>query len=193
MPARPFLAIFVGGKSRRMGQPKGRLTAPGSSEPILELLVRRGREAGFDLALVGDAEPYADLAFGVPRIDDDPPDGGPLAGLHAALSHATREGHPVVVAIACDMPHVTGDVLKELLAHPSLAPIVVARRDPKAPWEPMLGRYDPSRVVAPLRAAISNGERSFQRFFGSIEVDTLPLNSEIERALRDWDTPDDIS
>ena len=193
MPALPLLAIFVGGKSRRMGEPKGRLPSPDSSEPILEGLVRRGREAGLEPVLVGDAAPYADLAVGVRRIDDDPPDAGPLAGLHAALSHALREGHSVVVVIACDMPYVTVDVLKGLLGHPSHAPIVAARRDPGAPWEPMLGRYHPSRLVAPLRAAISNGDRSFQRFFASVEVDMLPLHTEIERALRDWDTPDDIS
>lgn len=38
MLAPPLLAIFVGGKSRRMGEPKGLLSIPGSTEPILEAL-----------------------------------------------------------------------------------------------------------------------------------------------------------
>ena len=46
MVARPLLAIFVGGKSRRMGEPKGLLPVPGGVEPIVEALVRRAREAG---------------------------------------------------------------------------------------------------------------------------------------------------
>jgi molybdopterin-guanine dinucleotide biosynthesis protein A len=192
MSGRPLLAVFVGGKSRRMGEPKGRLPAPESSEPILEVLALRGREAGFDLALVGDAAPYADLAAGVPRIEDDPPGAGPLGGLHGALRHAVRENHPVVVAIACDMPYVTVEALTRLSSHPSGALVLAARRDQHAPWEPMLARYDAARLVDVLAVAIANGERSFQGFFASIEVDPLPLGAEIERALQDWDTPEDI-
>ena len=94
----PLGAIFVGGKSRRMGRHKGLLPIPGGSEPILEALVDCVRAAGLEAVLVGDASPYADLARGVPRIDDDPRDAGPLGGLRAALRHAARSGRAHVVA-----------------------------------------------------------------------------------------------
>lgn len=176
-----------------MGEPKGLLAVPGSAEPIVEFLVRCGREAGFDSILVGESTPYERLAEGVPRIDDEPPGAGPLAGLHAALRHALRTGRTKLVAIACDMPYVTPEALEQARDHWSRATVVAPKRAPGAPWEPMLARYDAVQLVETLAAAISRGERSFQKLFASIEVEALPLSEAIERALQDWDSPADIA
>ena len=192
MATRPLLAIFVGGHSRRMGTPKGLLDAPGGREPILEKLVRIGREASLDLALVGEAEAYAGLAPGVPRVPDDPPGAGPLAGLHAALRHAVQDGRSHVVTVACDMPHVSIDALKRVVAHPSAAVVVAPRLGPEAPWEPMLARYQARSLVDVVDAAITRGDRSFQQLFATLEVEPLPLDDGIAAALRDWDTPEDV-
>ncbi len=121
MPRAPLLAIFVGGKSRRMGEHKGLLSLPGSTEPIVEALVRRGREAGFEPVLVGAANPYAHLADGILRLDDQPPGAGPLAGLNAALQFAMRTGRSQLVAVACDMPFVTPEALRQVRHHGSTA------------------------------------------------------------------------
>ena len=193
MVARPLLAIFVGGKSRRMGEHKGLLPIPGGAEPIVEALVRRAREAGFDPLLVGDATPYAHLAADVRRIADDPAGAGPLAGLQAALRHALSTGRSRVVTVACDMPYVTPEALQQVRDHRSEATVVAPRGGPGAPWEPMLARYDAARLTDALAAAISQGQRSFQKLFASIEVEALPLTPAVERALRDWDTPDDVA
>jgi molybdopterin-guanine dinucleotide biosynthesis protein A len=189
----PLLAIFVGGKSRRMGEHKGLLPVPGGAEPIVEALVRRAREAGFDPLLVGDATPYAHLAEGVIRVEDDPPGAGPLAGLQAALRHALNTGRSRFVTVACDMPYVTPEALQQVRDHQSEAPVVAPRRGPDAPWEPMLARYDAARLADALAEAISQGQRSFQKLFASIEVEAPPLTPAIDCALRDWDTPQDVA
>jgi molybdopterin-guanine dinucleotide biosynthesis protein A len=189
----PLLAIFVGGKSRRMGEHKGLLPVPGGAEPIVEALVRRAREAGFDPLLVGDATPYAHLAEGVIRVEDDPPGAGPLAGLQAALRHALNTGRSRFVTVACDMPYVTPEALQQVRDHQSEAPVVAPRRGPDAPWEPMLARYDAARLADALAEAISQGQRSFQKLFASIEVEAPPLTPAINCALRDWDTPEDLA
>ena len=176
-----------------MGRHKGLLPVPGGSAPILEELVRRGRAAGLDPVLVGDATPYEHLAAGVMRVDDDPQGAGPLAGLQAALRHATRAGSSQVIAIACDMPYVTSEVLVQVCEHPTEAIVVAPRRGPNAPWEPMLARYDAVQVADVLADAISGGQRSFQKLFASIEVEALPVTPAIERALEDWDSPEDIA
>ncbi len=192
MPSRPVLAIFVGGKSTRMGKDKGLLITPGGSETILEALVQRGRDAGLDPVLVGEAEPYAPLVPDISRIDDDPPGAGPLAGLHAALRHALRADAPSMIAVACDMPYVSVDALLAVRDHPSERAVLAPRRHLGAPWEPMLARYDAARLADLVDAAISRGQRSFQALFAEIEVEAMPLRPEIEQALRDWDTPDDL-
>ena len=43
-----------------------------------------------------------------------------------------------------------------------------------------------------LDAALADGQRSFQRFFGSLDVELLPVSPAVAHALRDWDTPEDI-
>jgi molybdopterin-guanine dinucleotide biosynthesis protein A len=192
MSARPLLAVFVGGRSRRMGAPKGLLEAPGTGLPIVERLASLGREAGLPVVLVGEAAPYAALAKRVPRIDDDPPGAGPLAGLHAALRYAVQQQADHVFAVACDMPFVTVEVLQQLADHPSGAAVVAARRTPQSPWEPMLARYDAPALVDVLDAALGRGCRSFQQLFSSLEIEPLYLSPAVDRALRDWDTPEDI-
>jgi molybdopterin-guanine dinucleotide biosynthesis protein A len=193
MAGRALLAIFVGGKSRRMGEPKGLLPVPGGSESILEALLRAGRDAGLDSVLVGDAKLYAALADGVTRIDDDPPGAGPLAGLQAAVRYAAGHGYPQLITLACDMPYVTSEVLRHVVGRPSDAIVLAPRRGQQGPWEPMLARYDVARLVDLLAEAIAGGQRSFQKLFASIEVDGLPLTPAIERALQDWDTPEDLA
>jgi molybdopterin-guanine dinucleotide biosynthesis protein A len=56
----------------------------------------------------------------------------------------------------------------------------------------MLARYDAPALLGAVRAALERGERSFQQFFASLEVETLRLSPAVKRALRDWDTPEDI-
>lgn len=192
MPAPPLLAVFVGGKSRRMGRPKGLLEVPGTGVPIVESLVSLGVEAGFRVVLVGDAEPYAALAKSAPRIDDDPPGAGPLAGLRAALRYAVQNGSNQIVSVACDMPFVTAAALEELANHPSSAPVIAARRTPQSPWEPMLARYDVAALIAVLDAALGRGCRSFQQLFKGLEIEPLHLSPAVDRALADWDTPEDL-
>lgn len=192
MHRRPLLAIFVGGKSQRMGTHKGLLPSPRGTETILEALVRLGRETGLYTVLVGDAAPYERLVPEVVRVDDDPSHGGPLAGLRGAAHHALSTGHSHLVAVACDMPHLTPGALAEVCDHPSDAAVLAPRRAHHGPWEPMLARYDAQRVADVLDERTLVEARSFQRFFSMIDVALLPLSPLVERALHDWDTPDDV-
>jgi molybdopterin-guanine dinucleotide biosynthesis protein A len=173
------------------GRPKGRLVAGDSGETLVERLVRVGREAGLEPVLVGPAEAYRDLVPEVPRLPDRPPEVGPLGGLSALLAHAPDA---LVVAVACDMPAVTADHLRALLAYPAPEPVVAAQKAPGAPLEPFFARYDPARVQPAVQAGIEAGVRSFQALFERVPVCVLdaPSNPAIAAALVDWDTPRDL-
>jgi molybdopterin-guanine dinucleotide biosynthesis protein A len=184
-----LLGVFVGGSSSRMGgHPKGRLAAPDTGEPLVERLVRLGREAGLEPVLVGDAAGYGDLAPDTARIADDPPGVGPLGGLSALLDHA---GERHAVAVACDMPHVTARALAELAAHPADEPVVAVRKGPDAPWEPLLARYHAPRVRPAVQRALARGVRSFQKVLGELEVHAVRPDELGPSVADDWDTPDD--
>lgn len=192
MPPSAQLAIFVGGKSRRMGEAKGLLTVPGGSQTILERLVLCGLEADLVPILVGDASPYEDLVEQIDRVEDNPPGIGPLGGLRAALAHAQEAGRRYVVTVACDMPYLTTQALLFLRDHPSESAVLAPRREPQAPWEPMLARYDAGRLIPALDEAIGRGHRSFQQFLAGLEVWPVELTLAIEQSLVDWDTPGDV-
>ena len=184
------LGILVGGKSRRMGsRPKGRLLAPGSEQPLLEVLVEAGRAAGLDCVLVGDAGAYDGLVVDVPRLADDPAGQGPLGGLRALLLHA---GSAPALVVGCDMPHVNAEALVQLRDAASEAPIVAPRRREDAPWEPLFARYDAARVLPAIDDALAAERRSLQKLFRSLEVDELALTPAVLDALSDWDTPQDV-
>lgn len=183
------LAIFVGGKSTRMGTPKGLLPLPGGGPPILKHLADLGINAGLDPFLVGEAEAYSRVVPHLPRIEDDPAGVGPLGGLRAALLFA---GTGRVISVGCDMPYLDRAALRALLEAPATAPVVAARQRPDAPWEPMFARYDVATVMPVLDHALAAGDRSFQRLFARLDVVSLTIDASVTQALVDWDTPDDV-
>ena len=93
-----WLGLFVGGRSSRMGRPKGRLRFRGRT--LLEHAAQRAHEVGLQPVLVGDASPYADLLAGVPRLADDPSGVGPLGGLRALLRFTREHGQAQVIVLA---------------------------------------------------------------------------------------------
>jgi molybdopterin-guanine dinucleotide biosynthesis protein A len=147
--------------------------------------------------LVGDLAVYDALTAELEcapfqgRVADAPGGVGPLGGLRAVLATAAEHGQSHVTVIACDMPYVTSALLAELREHSSTAPVLAARRDAEAPWEPMLARYRPAAVLPVLDATLAAGARSFQALFKQLEVARFEADG-VLAALADWDTPRDV-
>ena len=100
--------VLAGGRGRRLG---------GASKP--EVVVGGRALLDHALAAVAAADRVvvvgpADLARpGVPTVLEDPPDGGPVAGLAAGLAFLAPDG--LVAVLACDVPRA-GAALPALLA-----------------------------------------------------------------------------
>jgi molybdopterin-guanine dinucleotide biosynthesis protein A len=168
------------------GRPKGLLPAPDTGEALVARAVRLARAIALEVVLVGRAEAYRSLVPGTIELSDEATGAGPLGGLCALLAWA---GEQHVIALACDMPAVTVDDLRVLRDHPTDAPVVAARRDAHAPWEPLLARYDPTRVLPVARARLARGEWSLQGLLHAVDTVDAGLPSE---ACEDWDTPDEV-
>ena len=100
--------VLVGGHSSRMGRDKSLL--PYGESTLVEHVAAAVKAAAGSVTLVGPAEPYR--ALGYPVIPDRHTGAGPAAGIEAALRASPAEWNLVV---ACDMPSVRADFLKELL------------------------------------------------------------------------------
>jgi FdhD protein len=184
--APPFLGIFVGGTSSRMGgAPKGLLQVPGTDAAIVDHLADIGSALGLRVALVGDARAYDGHATEATRLADAPAGVGPLGGL-AALLEAAGPSH--AVALACDMPAIAQADVATLLALANDPIAWSARRNDTAPWEPFFARYDAPRARPLLLAALAAGERSLQAALARMHPSVAPIRP---AALTDWDTPAD--
>ena len=176
--------IFVGGRGARMGGAAKGMLATESGETLVGRWQRLFAELGMRAVLVGRHEAYEGL--GMTTIADDPPGIGPLGGLIALLKAA---GDGRAVAVACDMPFVSIELLRRLVAHPPGAPIVAAKREDL--WEPLFARYDAARVLATAETRARAGEHSLQGLLAELQAESLPIDSAEASELRDWDRPED--
>jgi molybdopterin-guanine dinucleotide biosynthesis protein A len=192
--------IFVGGEARRMGgQAKGLLLSPETGEPLVVRLARLASELGLQPVLVGQASAYRATLPTLRVVDDRPAGIGPLGGLAGLLAVASGP----VLALACDLPHLSRGLLQQLVDAP-LDPrfSVLALRSGTRPgaesqacaplWQPLCARYDAPSLKAPVERAIARGVRSFQALFAELAVEELRPSALAPNELVDWDTPEDV-
>ena len=182
--------LLTGGTSRRLGQDKAGLRLiPGG--PTLAEAGARILAAETALALeVGPGW------SGLPAVEESHEPQGPLVALAAgwrALS-AERSDCAGVVLLACDMPLVSGSILRWLVAHPTAGTVVpLAGTPPRA--QPLCARWarDDLERLADLVGA---GERSLRSLLDAADVTYAPSDTWLphagpagQNAFDDVDTP----
>lgn len=136
-------------------------------------------------AVVDDATPLV-------WTQEDPPDGGPVAGLAAALVHVTT---PLVVVLAGDAPFA-GTALPRLLDAAGDRVVQGAvGTDPDGVRQPLLSVYDTTALRTALAAVGSQGSdgprgASMRSLQGLLTLTEVPVT---RREALDLDTPADLS
>ena len=128
--------MLAGGKSRRFGGSK--VLAPLSGAPMATWGVRALQAAGLPVGVVSDEE-GVEAALGLPARPDLEAGLGPIGGLWTALQWASERGDDGVLLLGCDMPLVSEDLLRTILAWSDAAPAVVPV-GPEGP-EPLCALY----------------------------------------------------
>lgn len=182
-PPRPArVLVLAGGGSRRLGHDKLVATL-GRGVTVLDAL----------LAGVHDALPLVDVTAVGPRrtttqpvtwVREDPPGGGPVAGLAAGL--VGLDDGDVVVVLAGDQPFV-GPALPLLLAARGDADAAIGV-DPSGSDQPLTGCYR----VGPLRRAVGPepAGRSVRSLLTALTVVRVALSVQ---ASLDVDTAADLA
>ncbi len=110
--AEPLAAVILaGGKAARYGGAiKSFIVVDGQRIIDRQLAVLRKIA---DPIAISSNDPQAFAELGLPILADEHEDAGPLAGIAAALAWSP---HQRLAVVACDMPHVSSDVLRFFFA-----------------------------------------------------------------------------
>lgn len=109
-------AILAGGESRRMGRNKAFLRLIPDGPTLIETVVARLAEAGYQSPLLVANAP-ADYAFlGLPTFPDSIQGKGALGGILTTLQHSP---HELVLVVACDMPALNPVLLRYMSMQPA--------------------------------------------------------------------------
>jgi molybdenum cofactor guanylyltransferase len=167
--------ILAGGAGRRLGGAVKPLIEVGGARILdrqLAVLAPRVRE----VVVSANAAAWSPVRV----VPDGVADGGPLAGIAAALAAAET---PWILVVAGDMPWLAGAVIDRVLAGASGAPAVgaIVPRVGGFP-EPLLAAYHASAAPV-LAAAVARGEKSPSRVLSSGAVDVAWIEEAELRSL----------
>ncbi|HSX71625.1 MAG TPA: molybdenum cofactor guanylyltransferase MobA [Pseudomonas sp.] len=179
------ILLLAGGRGRRLGgRDKGLVEWRG--RPLIDHLYQVARPLTDDLILScnRNAERYA--AFADRLVADDAADFfGPLAGLLGGLAAAR---HDWLLMLPCDAPQVDEALLRQLrqcALHYGDRPVMVRQGEQ---WQPLFAMM-PHMLLAPLRQAWDNGERSPLRALLALDAQPCPCD-ETDPRLANLNTPE---
>ena len=183
----PWACVLAGGASRRFGADKALADAGNGVPRAVEVARRFAGPRVFAVA----REAGAFDAWGLSSVTDPPGHrgAGPLAGLLAGLRHRRVEAGPGwLLVLACDGLALEPAWL-DLLPEPASSPASVFREaDPPRRFQPLPGRYHTDLIPA-LEAALTRGERSFQRLLAGVPTHDVPPPPGLIAAAAAGNTP----
>ncbi|MGN7970650.1 DUF6457 domain-containing protein [Microbacterium sp. 22296] len=171
--------LLAGGRGSRVdGAVKPLFEVNGST--LLRSAVAAVRSGGAARVVV--AAPVLDAELDVVWVREDPPFGGPVAGIVAALAEVDADE---VYVIACDLP--TADAAVALLSVPLPAEIDGACLDDgRRQW--LIGRYRTASLRAAASALPDRGrDASMRALLGGLVVTSKAVDPALTHDVDTWD------
>jgi molybdenum cofactor guanylyltransferase len=160
--------VLAGGHSSRMGKDKALLPFRGGA--LAAYVAAMVAAAAGSAVLIGDPQKYGHLGY--PAIPDRTPGAGPLGGIETALSCTAADWNLV---LACDMPAVSADFLRELLeAGERSGADALVPAGPSGRPEPLCAVYH-RRAAPALRRALDRGVRKVIEALAGLDAASWPV------------------
>lgn len=185
--ARPLYGLVLsGGKSKRMGRDKGSLNYHGKSQVAHLYGLLEGLTEKTFVSCRSD-QASSDHIKEFPRIEDHYIGFGPTGGILSAF-HLHPEAAWLV--LACDMPFINEDTIRELLEKRNSYKMATCFYNGEKKWpEPLCAIYEPKAALK-LGYYLANGKPCPRKVLMNSSVECLkPIE---EAALKNANTPSDF-
>lgn len=178
--------VLCGGQSRRMGASKADLVMDG--ETLLARTIRIVRSVADPVIVAAAPEQVLpSLPVAVQVVRDSQPHRGPLHAFVEALDRLSDHIEWTYL-VGCDMPFLTGELLRSLANQPrnadAIVPFIEAR------WHPLAGLYRRSTKLIAERL-LNDGRPRMLDLLDSIRV--MPVVDLDARCLCNVNTPEEFA
>jgi molybdopterin-guanine dinucleotide biosynthesis protein A len=166
--------VLAGGKSSRMGPNTDKAFLDFRGQSLIERALSVAGIVCDRVTIVGDPGRFATYGSSkyVPVVADIFPGCGPLAGIHAALTHSTAE---LNLMLAVDMPFISRELLKFLLATAEASdPIITVPRTSRG-FQPLCAVYRRDFATA-AEQALRAGKYKVDAAFSGVSVRVIEEN-----------------
>jgi molybdopterin-guanine dinucleotide biosynthesis protein A len=179
--------IIAGGKATRMGGNDKALCRLGDA-PLLAHVIRRFAPQVGPLLVNSNRAPQDYDCFGLSIIADLLPDHpGPLAGLHAGLTHCDT---PLLASVPCDAPRLPCDLVERLRDALRSGETLAAVAETQDGMEPtfLLCRREALATITPY---LASGRRSVHGWLASLPAATVRFDD--AAAFANINTPEELA
>jgi len=154
--------VLAGGHSSRMGSDKAFVELEG--KPLLTRMLALASAVALEVRIVGSKSKFGDYGR---VIEDEFPDHGPLAGIHAALRSSSTDPN---LMLAVDMPFLEMDFLRYLAEQAAAKQsAVVTLPRAQGNWQTLCAVYrKPFLHIA--EDALREGKNKIDPLFSKVEV-----------------------
>ncbi len=173
--------ILSGGKSSRMKKDKSLMLFDGKS--MTQHIVDRFRSLNHEIFIISNNKSHQ--CFGVPVIEDNYKNCGPIGGIEAGLSFSKIEQN---IFLTCDSPFIEHSLIKYLNSNPTKSEIVFTKDEIAHPFP---GLYSKS-IHDKLKTLIPKGLRKMtdlENYFNVTQLDCSHFNN---NNFINFNTPEDI-
>ena len=174
--------VLAGGASSRFGRDKALVRF--GAIPLLLRIVKLAQGCTSEVAVVADAQKYADLDGNLEIIEDRWPGEGPLGGIITALQHTTAtealahsstdSAHTWNLILSCDLPFLTTEWLKFLVDRARDSPPeieIILPHSAHGP-EPLCACYR-TAAAEPLKNVFDRGVRKVTQALKEVRTEVL--------------------
>lgn len=178
--------VLAGGRSVRMGEDKGGIVW--HDKPQRYYMADVLTEFCETVYISCRPEQENDIISPYKALVDSVDAGGPIAGI---LSAFAMFPHAAWMVVACDLPLLTTEVLKDLLQKRNPLLHATAFRSPSDGMpEPLIAIWEPSSYL-PLRAHLSSGGKCPRKFLINNSATVFVFDNQTPQSLLNANTQED--